>query len=40
VDALAVAVAVASLVAMRRFRVNVVWVVLVSGAVGLGRSAF
>ena len=38
VDALAAAVAVASFVAIRRFRVNVVWVVLAAGLVGLLRA--
>ena len=38
VDALAVAVAVASFVAIRRFRVNVVWVVLGAGLAGLLRA--
>jgi chromate transporter len=37
-DLLAIAVAAAAFVAMLRYRVNVVWVVLVSGAVGLVRS--
>jgi len=38
-DALAIAVAVVAFVAMHRFRVNVVWVVLGSGLVGLLRTA-
>jgi chromate transporter len=38
VDALAVAVAVGSFVALRRFDVNVVWVVLAAGLVGLLRA--
>ena len=38
VDPLAAAVAVASFVAIRRFRVNVVWVVLAAGLVGLLRA--
>lgn len=37
-DALAIAVAVVAFVAMHRFRVNVVWVVLGSGLVGLFRA--
>jgi len=37
-DALAIAVAAAAFVAMHRFRVNVVWVVLGSGLVGLFRA--
>jgi chromate transporter len=37
-DALAIAVAVAAFVAMHRFRVNVVWVVLGSGLAGLLRA--
>jgi chromate transporter len=40
VNALAVAVAVASFVAIRRFRVNVVWIVLGAGLVGLLRALF
>jgi chromate transporter len=39
-DALAIAVAVVAFVVMHRFRVNVVWVVLGSGLVGLLRAAF
>jgi chromate transporter len=39
-DALAIAVAVAGFVAIHRFRLNVVWVVVGSGLVGLARSAF
>jgi chromate transporter len=38
IDPLAVAVAVASFVAIRRFRVNVVWVVLGAGLAGLARA--
>ena len=38
-DALAIAVAVVAFVVMHRFRVNVVWVVLGSGLVGLLRTA-
>lgn len=38
-DALAIAVAVVAFVVMHRFRVNVVWVVLGSGLVGLLRAA-
>jgi chromate transporter len=38
VDAAAVALAVAAAVAIRRFRVNVVWVVLAAGALGWVRS--
>jgi chromate transporter len=37
-DLLAIAVAIASFVALRRFRVNVVWVVLGAGVVGLVRT--
>jgi chromate transporter len=37
-DVLAIAVAAAALVAMHRFRVNVVWVVLGSGLIGLFRA--
>jgi chromate transporter len=37
-DALAIAVALMAFVAMHRFRVNVVWVVLGSGLVGLLRA--
>lgn len=37
-DPVAIAVAVASVVAIVRFRVNVVWVVLGAGALGLARS--
>jgi len=37
-DALAIAVAAAAFIAMHRFRVNVVWVVLGSGLVGLFRA--
>jgi chromate transporter len=40
IDVLAVAVAAGSLVALWRFRVNVVWVVLASAAIGLLRFAF
>jgi len=39
IDPLAVAVAIASLIAMWRFRVNVVWVVACSAAIGLLRWA-
>ena len=35
VDPLAVGVAVAAFVAIRRFDVNVVWVVLAAGAIGM-----
>jgi chromate transporter len=38
VDAFAVAIAVAAAVAIRRFSVNVVWVVLAAGAAGWLRS--
>jgi chromate transporter len=38
VDLAAVAVAVASFVAIRRFDVNVVWVVLAAGAIGMARA--
>jgi hypothetical protein len=34
-DLLAIAVAVGSFVAIRRFRVNVVWVIVAAGLVGL-----
>jgi chromate transporter len=37
-DLLAIAVAAAAFVAILRYRVNVVWVVLVAGAIGLVRS--
>ena len=37
-DLLAIAVAAAAFVAILRYRVNVVWVVLVAGAIGLARS--
>ena len=37
-DLLAVAVAAVAFVAILRYRVNVVWVVLVAGAIGLVRS--
>lgn len=40
VDLLAVGVAAAAFVALRRFRVNVAWVVLASGVVGLAASGF
>ena len=35
---LAIAVAAAAFVAILRYRVNVVWVVLIAGLIGLARS--
>ena len=37
-DLLAIAVAIGSFVAILRFRVNVVWVILAAGLVGLVRA--